>query len=96
MRMCPCARALIVDLARAVWRWSLPARMASNADPLEIQGRAKDGLWVAESAGALQGERRTHPLYRKLSSMSGEVNAMSRGQLKQRLRELNMEPKYVS
>ena len=57
-------------------------------------GSAKaGGLWVAEDVAEMQEERRTHPLYRKLSSMNGEVNAMSRGQLKQRLRELGLEPR---
>lgn len=52
-------------------------------------GRTGGGLWVAEG----QAERRTHPLYGKLSGMNGTVNGMSRGQLKRRLRELNLEPR---
>lgn len=54
--------------------------------------RTKSGLWVAEGE---EPDRRTHPLYKKLSAMNGAVNGMSRGQLKRRLRELNMEPGYV-
>ena len=67
--------------------------MASNTEGEESLplGRTRaGGLWVAES-GELQEERRTHPLYKKLSSLSREVNSLSRGQLKQRLRGLKLE-----
>lgn len=49
----------------------------------------RGGLWVAE--GDAQTERRAHPLYRKLSGINEMVSGMSRGQLKRRLRELNLE-----
>lgn len=49
------------------------------------------GLWVADGGELQEEERRTHPLYKKLSSLNREVNALSRGQLKQRLRDLNLE-----
>lgn len=52
--------------------------------------RTRSGLWVAEGD---EPERRTHPLYGKLSEVNRSVNAMSRGQLKRRLGELNMEPR---
>lgn len=53
-----------------------------------VPDRTRSGLWVVEGD---EPERRTHPLYRKLSEVNGAVNAMSRGQLKRRLGELNME-----
>ena len=59
-------------------------------------GGAGGGLGVAEGVARLPEERRTHPLYKKLSGINGEVNALSRGQLKQRLRELNMESRLES
>ena len=53
------------------------------------------GLWVAEDNAEPQKKHRTHPLYKKLSSLNAEVNGMSRGQLKQRLRDFNLEPRLV-
>lgn len=52
------------------------------------------GLWVADDAGT-QIAPRTHPLYKKLSRLNAVVNDMSRGQLKQRLRDLDMEPRLA-
>ena len=37
-----------------------------------------------------------HSLYSKLSASSGDVNVMTSGQVKQRLRELRMEDKSVA
>ena len=68
--------------------------MAEGRPPETHAGGTGGGLWVAEGVPGLQ-EGRTHPLYKKLSGINGEVNAMSRGQLKQRLRELRMEPRSV-
>lgn len=70
--------------------------MAEGRPPETHAGRAGGGLWVAEGVAGLREEGRTHPLYKKLSGINIEVNAMSRGQLKQRLRELNMEPRSVA
>ena len=63
-------------------------------EPLPSGRTSAGGLWVADGGPAHE-ERRTHPLYKKLSSLSKDVSALSRGQLKQRLRELNMEPRFV-
>lgn len=48
----------------------------------------KDGLWTAVGQ-----PERSHPLYKRLSSICGRVNAMSPGEVKQRLRELRLEHK---
>ena len=53
------------------------------------------GLWVTEDVREADPGGRTHPIYKKLASLSSEVNSMSRGQLKQRLRDLGLEPRLV-
>ena len=67
-------------------------------DGAEGEGSGTDasGLWVAQGCATEQRGPRSHPLFKKLASLSGEVNSMSRGQLKQRLRELGMEPRSAS
>lgn len=75
-------------------------RQEEEEEPVEPpRGRTNaSGLWVAEAAPGETTEEqggRFHPLYKKLASLSGEVNSMSRGELKQRLRELNLDPQLV-
>lgn len=68
------------------------ARSADSVHPSFQPGGVllgqKDGLWTA----AGQPER-SHPLYKRLSGVCGRVNAMSPGEVKQRLRELRLEHK---
>jgi 3'-5' exoribonuclease 1 len=62
--------------------------------PESPRGRTDaSGLWVTEDVREADPGGRTHPIYKKLASLSSEVNSMSRGQLKQRLRDLDLEPR---
>ena len=103
LEVCLLAVAVYVSVVIA-WLWARCGNggMAGKpekdeqSEPLELpRGRTNDsGLWVAEDKReepAISG--RTHPLYKKLASLSSEVSSMSRGQLKQRLRELSLEPR---
>ena len=64
--------------------------------PESPRGRTDaSGLWVTEDVREADPGGRTHPIYKKLASLSSEVNSMSRGQLKQRLRDLDLEPRLV-
>ena len=103
--LCLCLLGVHVVAVLVVCAWFLARCMAGKAEEEEESGphelprgrRDASGLWVVEGGGAGEQERpeRTHPLYKKLAGLSTEVGAMSRGQLKQRLRELNMEPRLV-
>ena len=69
--------------------------MARSADSVHLSFQPsgvvrgqKDGLWTA----AGQPER-SHPLYKRLSGICGRVNAMTPGEVKQRLKELRLEHK---
>ena len=69
-----------------------------QSDPPPPRGRTDaSGLWVLteeEEREEVPGRgRRTHPLYKKLASLSSDVSCMSRGQLKQRLKDLGLEPR---
>ena len=95
----------IVLLVNLLVRYRRPA-MASSQEREDQQpsradggaggpaGRGRGGLWVA-GGGAVPHPERAHPLYKKLSGICGEVNGMTHGQMKQQLRELNMEQKLV-
>ena len=67
------------------------ASSLATGHPSHSSGMGRNGgLWTA--TGRVEC---SHPLYKKLSGMSGKVNAMAPGEVKQRLTELRMDHKLV-
>lgn len=74
---------------------SSPVHNGEEGDvPSERQ--AEDPPWAVVGArGRPVPEARVHPLYKKVSTINGQVNALPPAQVRQRVKELNLSSRYA-
>ena len=92
-----CAIGVIVVLFLAGRFSRSPVSMASSGpeEKKETQWKAEDPQPPWTVVGTRGDPRRTHPLYKKLAVISGEVNALTAAQVKERLEKLGFCKRYI-
>lgn len=102
-----CILVSLVVLLAILWltaSLSRPAKKSMASPPQEHDDErehgntqlqlASEGEWTV--VGPAGKPMRTHPLYRRVAALNGEVNMLSVVEIKERLKEMDLSCRYVS